>query len=437
MPKRMVLVHFSNEQIDALVRLQSSLATKYLGFAHGIDAEAVGELPDIGADFSDAYGYAQEHHTAELWLKLWIAHAKDVEENGTPMTCRRFIDLAYCFWNKRMGNVDTVRKVIRRIKAVRGPDSGPGSLMFLNVLDYTFFNAFRIYQHAQIESKLESFTTFKQLQKARQTISSSPAFLFMLSHPDCLNYERMQRFYPGLREAIDRGFIEDPPEAVRVLCQPAQGVTTVAKSSGYKRFVSFLDPSNALYRLRLDVTQNHLTKTSDKKETSKEEEVRTVRSRCVLCCLKCDEHSKTTNAGSHTRLGRLTVQYCLACDIYLCKKCFCSFHEDKVPTIPKCAPSYLNTPMPARRLTLGNTPVSRSPNRISRLRSGDVTESIERVTMGEGANNTVTANARPKRRSTNTRIEVPVRWRYNTRSISSRDHGRTEEEIAAETLLQL
>ena len=83
-----MLVHLSSEQIHALVRLQQLLSTKYMPFAHGDDAESVCELPDLGSDFSNAYGYAQEHHTAELWLSMWRAHAEDAEKNGTPMTCR-------------------------------------------------------------------------------------------------------------------------------------------------------------------------------------------------------------------------------------------------------------------------------------------------------------------------------------------------------------
>jgi len=60
-----------------------------------------------------------------------------------------------------MGNVDTVRKVVKNRKAVRGPDSEPGSLMQFNMFDYTFNNGSRAYQHAMIEKKLDQITTFK------------------------------------------------------------------------------------------------------------------------------------------------------------------------------------------------------------------------------------------------------------------------------------
>ena len=69
LPQKMVLVHLSSEQIQALVRLQRLRSTKYMSFAYGDDAESACELPDLGSDFSNAYGYAQEHHATELWSR--------------------------------------------------------------------------------------------------------------------------------------------------------------------------------------------------------------------------------------------------------------------------------------------------------------------------------------------------------------------------------
>ena len=69
-----------------------------------------------------------------------------------------------------MGNVDTVRQVVKNIKAVRGPDSGPGSLMWYTIFDYIFFNSFRIFQYAQLEKKLDRINTFKELQYQRKIL---------------------------------------------------------------------------------------------------------------------------------------------------------------------------------------------------------------------------------------------------------------------------
>ena len=39
---------------------------------------------------------------------------------------------------------------------------------------------------------------------------------------------------------------------------------------------------------------------------------------------------------AHTRRGRSTVDFCAACKVYLCKKCFGTFHEDEIPNLPPC-----------------------------------------------------------------------------------------------------
>ena len=124
---------------------------------------AVREIPSLGNEYTKVYGYAQDHHTLELHLLLWRALYVDIMENGTPPPCRRFIDIVFSFWNKCMGNVDIVRKVLKKRMAVRGPDSGPGSLMWFVMFGYTLYNAFRLYQHGQLESQLDSFQSFKQL----------------------------------------------------------------------------------------------------------------------------------------------------------------------------------------------------------------------------------------------------------------------------------
>ena len=49
-----------------------------------------------------------------------------------------------------------------------------------------------------------------------------------------------------------------------------------------------------------------------------------------------DEHAKTPRANCKTRLGRKTVWYCGACEVYLCDFCWESFHTDDVPNLPPC-----------------------------------------------------------------------------------------------------
>ena len=53
-----------------------------MAFAYGI--QDTGRIPSLGDDNSPVYGYAQEHHTLELWLNIWKEHTKNVQQLGTP-----------------------------------------------------------------------------------------------------------------------------------------------------------------------------------------------------------------------------------------------------------------------------------------------------------------------------------------------------------------
>jgi hypothetical protein len=59
-----------------------------------------------------------------------------------------------------MGNVDTIRKVLQKDMAVRGPNSGPGSLMWYGLFDYVLYLTFKIFQYKQLEARLDKFCTF-------------------------------------------------------------------------------------------------------------------------------------------------------------------------------------------------------------------------------------------------------------------------------------
>ena len=111
--KKIALITIPDEHRTRLFDFQCKLARKYMPFAYDLEA-ASREIPSLGADYSKAYRYAQDHHTLELNLLIWFAHTKDVLANGTPSDCCRFIDLPTCFWNKLMGNVDIVRKMLKK-----------------------------------------------------------------------------------------------------------------------------------------------------------------------------------------------------------------------------------------------------------------------------------------------------------------------------------
>ena len=174
-------------------------------FAYNLEA-ASHEIPSLGSDYSKAYGYAQDHHTLELNLLIWFAHTKDVLANGTPSDCRRFIDLPTCFWNKLMGNVDIVRKMLKKRIAVRGCDSGPGSLLWLETLGYAMYNGNRLLQHTHLEHRLDAITAFKEFQKRRQAFNHT-SFLFKIANGDSFGEMVVSEYFPGLREEINhRGF---------------------------------------------------------------------------------------------------------------------------------------------------------------------------------------------------------------------------------------
>ena len=92
--------------------------------------------------FFPAYSFAQEHETLVLWLNLWYCHQKDVKENDTPPPCHRLVNLPTSAWNKSIGNDDAIWNVISCEMALHGHNSGPGSLLWDCLFDYTLYLGF-------------------------------------------------------------------------------------------------------------------------------------------------------------------------------------------------------------------------------------------------------------------------------------------------------
>ena len=241
--QRVVLVTVSDRQINTLVSLQKVLGETYLPFM-SLDDDVPFVLPRLGDDFSPAYGYSQEHHTYHQWMWLARAYAKDVKEKGTPPSCRRFIDLLFSYWNKCMGNIDTIRKVVKEQKAKRGPNSGPGSLAWIHQFDYIFYQAMRVYQHSEIEKQLDRFETFKHLQETKKKACSYSAYLYMLASEDSLNAAHLNNVFPGLREFINRGPIVSIDNAVggdssALAVAEELPATTTRPATSYKQAIDF------------------------------------------------------------------------------------------------------------------------------------------------------------------------------------------------------
>ena len=69
LPKNIILVHIYLAQRKALSNFQEVLADKFMSFAYN-EEDVAGVFPDLGDDYSSAYGYTQEHHTVNIWIRL-------------------------------------------------------------------------------------------------------------------------------------------------------------------------------------------------------------------------------------------------------------------------------------------------------------------------------------------------------------------------------
>ena len=270
-PKRMVLVRICAEHRAKLVKIERMLSTKYMPFAYVQNAAR--EICSLGEDYSNAYGYAQEHHTLELFLRIWVEYNKDLVNHGTPPSCKRIIDVATCLWNKCMGNVDTVRRVVTTTKARRGKASAPGSLYWHHLLDYILYQAFRVHQHSSIEEDIDQITTQKMFQRKRKRNRTYRAYLYQLVMG--MTAQRMNRYFPGLRQRIDHM----QPESITTLSSNEMNLalgavqlqndravqiqnqndtdTRLNAPEGYNMMKLFLDPNSEFYARRLDTSLPH------------------------------------------------------------------------------------------------------------------------------------------------------------------------------------
>ena len=351
------------------------------------DPNAVREIPSLGDDYSPAYGYAGEHHTAELHLLLWLAHTNDVLQNGTPPPCRRMTEIEANYWNKCMGNVDTVRKVLKKRKAVRGPDSKPGSLMWLGMFGYLDYNAFRLFQIADMEDMLDKFETFKEVQEWRQENITFTKYLFLTSDENAFNEEVMRRYFPGLKEMINHGVVERETPSSRnvVSVSPANANA----ESPYNKIGPYLKEGNALRNKRLDPSRNHVLIPIPKSEDNKEG-----RGRCIVCCEKCIK-----SICDNHRLGRKTSKYCFGCGAVVCKHCHKAFHTELVP-LPQCSTHHhLVNARSSRNVASPNQTQEAAPPLISR-RSVAAVATPSPAQTSRTSTSSSKGQASPRRRST-------------------------------------
>jgi hypothetical protein len=313
--KRVVLVHVSEAHQNAFLKLQHFLVEAHLSFAYGEEDEDDSlDIPSLGEDFTKPYGYACEHHTAELWARLWRLHSEDVIKNGTPPKCRRLVDLVVCMWNKFMGHVDVLRKVVRGTKTRRGPDSGPASLMWYTFLDYVLYNGFRLFQYVCMEDQLDGITSYSQMQSLRKSITFRN-FLYKLWDDGSLTSENLASAFPGLRHMFDgdaHAAVSPVPPATT---SNAEEVTSLHKSRKYTLLKHFLP------------LESRLTGTHTKVRLPQGERQKG----CIACCKYCVKGQPHTN-----RKARETFWQCDVCKISLCKFCWEPFHTVRNFQAPAC-----------------------------------------------------------------------------------------------------
>ena len=77
-----------------------------------------------------------EHHTVNLWIRLWVEHDYDVRLKGTSPPCKRLLDTTTSCWNKCMGNIDTVRRLLCYHKVKKSSNTELGSLILYMICNH-------------------------------------------------------------------------------------------------------------------------------------------------------------------------------------------------------------------------------------------------------------------------------------------------------------
>ena len=184
----------------------------------------------------------------------------------------------------------------------------------------------------------------------------------------------MDEYFLGLRQQIDHrtsrqssanSSIATSGATDSLGCMSSES-NECASSTLKLQIEGFLNPENPLFAKRLDKTLNHRVSrsskmTDEKQGNGNDVKERRVRGDCIACCNKCDAYrTETTITGSHTRIGRKTVDFCNVCQVYLCVKCFNTFHDDEIPTLPPCTEKKYGL-QSRRRLRMSSSEVSTSP----------------------------------------------------------------------------
>lgn len=300
---------------DATKDEQDSLTKIFEATLHLNGPSAPGEIPSLGADYSTGYAYAGEHHTAELWLLLMHAHNKDVKEKGVPPRARRIVHLFICFWNKFMGWVDILRKVVKSQRAKRGRDVGPGSLLWLIIFEYILYQAFRLYQAVKVARIFAKAKSYRELEQERHKYSYLNFLFDDLVDRDGIQASHFERVYGWLPLKICRKQRRRGEEEESIASKEEDLNPPLKKQKKFTNITQFLDPQSTAFATRINTDIPHLKLKFAEVTEGKKGSYR-------LCCLKCEKLKPHMYQSA-----RQAYWVCTSCNIPLCKNCFVRFHE--------------------------------------------------------------------------------------------------------------
>ena len=362
--KRIVLVRYKANMLVYLSSYQDEMRKRYMDNFYSDDDNNNLVMQSIGQDYDNVYGYAQEHHTVELYMRLWKRHNNDVIENGTPPTIKKIIESSCSTWNKCMGNVHIVRKTLGNHKTKRGSNTKPGFLSWYTIFQYVLYQTFRTYTYSLLEKKLSKVTSFMQLQDKRKHIMSFKDFLSQISARDSFCISEFEKFYPGLREKFNqsmRSQKDDSKDAHTTAIAKESTVDNVSNdyeyNPKYKVLELFNNSTTEEYRKRLD---NSLLHTLSANTEFDRKGVRRARLRCIMCCVICLKEDKKQK--EHGRVGQTTSKFCPICKVVLCTHCFESFHREKNLKIPQCVLDKMTVRISQKCVTAETVSNEKSPS---------------------------------------------------------------------------
>ena len=76
--KRIFIISFTNYQLNTLSTFQRCLQERYMKMFYSNLRDEEFHTDSVGAEYITAYGYTQEHHNLDLYMRLWKKLDDDV-----------------------------------------------------------------------------------------------------------------------------------------------------------------------------------------------------------------------------------------------------------------------------------------------------------------------------------------------------------------------